>query len=149
MVQAFVIAKLEYCNSLLAGLPQRALHKLHVIQHSAALLISGKSFRTYITPAVKQLHWLPPDPCSHHRLATLVFKSLNSESPPTCFMDVLIQSNLRYILSPPLPENFSFQEPTRKSGTVLLLQAALDFATYMYSTSHCHPWSRLSDIIHM
>ena len=58
MVQAFIIAKLDYCNSLLGGLPQRALCKLHVIQHSAALLISGKSFRTYITPALKQLHWL-------------------------------------------------------------------------------------------
>ena len=31
---------------------------------------------------------------------------------------------------PPLPEHFLSQEPTRKSETVLLLHAALDFATY-------------------
>ena len=40
LIYAFVISKLDYCNSLLFGLPEFELRKLQVIQNSAALLVT-------------------------------------------------------------------------------------------------------------
>lgn len=95
LVQALVTTKLDYCNSLLAGLPHCALHKLRVAQHSAARVVSGASRRQHITPVLKQLHWLPLDLRIQYKLGTLIYQSLYSESSPSYLTELLIQNNRR------------------------------------------------------
>ena len=58
IVNAFVILRLDYCNSILFGLPKLEHEKLQRIQNIAARLVTGTS-RSDITPAHKELHWLP------------------------------------------------------------------------------------------
>jgi len=59
LVQALVISRLDYCNSVLSGLPSSTLQPLSSVLHTAARLIKDLSPRDHITPTLKQLHWLP------------------------------------------------------------------------------------------
>ena len=59
LVQAVVISRLDYCNSILINLPDTTLHPQSTILHSAARLIKSLKPNDHITPALRQLHWLP------------------------------------------------------------------------------------------
>ena len=41
LVQAFISSKLDYCNALLYGIPDRDINRLKRIQNSTARLVSG------------------------------------------------------------------------------------------------------------
>jgi len=60
LLHAFVFSRLDYCNSLLYGLPKCDLNKLQSVQNAAARLIGGLRKYDHITPLMRdQLHWLP------------------------------------------------------------------------------------------
>ena len=59
LVSAFVTTKLDYCNSVLAGLPQATIDPLQRVQNAAARLVAGIRTRGHITPVLRSLHWLP------------------------------------------------------------------------------------------
>ena len=62
MVQALVISRLDYCNSLLTGLPDCLWERLEMVQHQAACLIFGKMDRhqpVSVSALMMELHWLP------------------------------------------------------------------------------------------
>jgi len=47
---AIISCRLDYCNSLLYGLPDFLLHKLQSVQNATARLITGTRRRDHITP---------------------------------------------------------------------------------------------------
>ena len=59
LVSAFVTTRIDYCNSILAALPQSSIDPLQRVQNAAARLITGTGTREHITPALRSLHWLP------------------------------------------------------------------------------------------
>ncbi|KAI4893115.1 hypothetical protein NFI96_020622 [Prochilodus magdalenae] len=59
LVQSLVISRLDYCNSLLAGLTLRAIRPLQPVQNAAAHLIFNLPKFTHVTPLLRSLHWLP------------------------------------------------------------------------------------------
>ena len=59
LVLAFVTSRLDYCNSVLAGLPQVTLEPLQRVQNAAARLILDLNLWDHVTPGLRQLHWLP------------------------------------------------------------------------------------------
>ena len=59
VVQFLVSSRLDYCNSVLRGLPDCAINKLQTAQNSAAWLVSQVKKTDHITPVLMGLHWLP------------------------------------------------------------------------------------------
>jgi len=59
LVLALVILRLDYCNSLLAGLPQSTLAPLQRVQNAAARLVFELGARDHVTASLIQLYWLP------------------------------------------------------------------------------------------
>jgi len=58
MIQ-LVMSYIDYCNSVMVGLPASTLSPLQRVQNAAARLILDPSRQSHITSALQQLHWLP------------------------------------------------------------------------------------------
>ena len=58
LVCAFVLSKLDYCNSLLSGCPLYLLSRLQKVQNSAKLVFKARK-RDHVQPLLQALHWLP------------------------------------------------------------------------------------------
>ena len=81
LVSAFVLSRLDYCNSLLSGCPQSLINQLQRVQNNAARLILKLKKSEHISPYLASLHWLPVHARINYKLSTIVFNTLNSDSP--------------------------------------------------------------------
>ena len=52
-------SRIDYCNSLLYGLPQTVVQRLQRVQNCAARIVSRTKKYDHITPVLQKLHWLP------------------------------------------------------------------------------------------
>ena len=59
LVTSLVISRLDYCNVLLAGVPQNLLDKIQRVLNCAARLIFKATKRDHVSPLLSELHWLP------------------------------------------------------------------------------------------
>ncbi|KAI4877151.1 hypothetical protein NFI96_007173, partial [Prochilodus magdalenae] len=82
LVQSLVISRLDYCNSLLAGLPLRAIRPLQLVQNAAAHLIFNLPKFTHVTPLLRSLHWLPVVARIRFKTLMLAYKAKNGPAPP-------------------------------------------------------------------
>ena len=74
LVHAFVTSTLDYCDSLLYGLPKYLIRKLERVQNAAVRLITNTG--NMIIPALHNLHWLPVITAS-----IFTFKAIYNMSP--------------------------------------------------------------------
>ena len=84
---AFILSRLDYCNSPLAGLPDHKLAKLQRIQNSAARFVLRKPRRKSAPrremALLKILHWLPVKARIEYKISTLCYQCLNSVAMPS------------------------------------------------------------------
>ena len=59
LIHAFITSRLDYCNSLLYGLPYCALTILQRVQNAAARVLYLTQQFCHMTPILYKLHWLP------------------------------------------------------------------------------------------
>jgi len=78
---AFISCRLDYCNSLLYGLPDTLVRKLQSVQNATARLITGTRHRFHITPVLRDLHWLPIRERFKFKVAFVVHQSLSGQAP--------------------------------------------------------------------
>ena len=80
VVHTFVTSKLDYCNTLLYGLPKCELQRLQYVQNTAATVVLQISRFQHITPVLCEVHWLPIHYHIIFKIVFLVYKSLNGTS---------------------------------------------------------------------
>lgn len=59
LMSAFILSRLDYCNSLLPRLPWSTIAPLQCVQNADALIVLGLSSRDHVKPALRELRWLP------------------------------------------------------------------------------------------
>jgi len=59
LISELILSRLNYCNALLAGLPCSTIQHLQRVEYVAARLVCDLRPHDHVTPALKQLHWLP------------------------------------------------------------------------------------------
>jgi len=81
VVRALVSSRLDYGNSLLAGITETHLKKIQRIQNKAARLIFGIRRRDHISPYLTQLHWLPVKQRVNFKVLVLMYQCINNSAP--------------------------------------------------------------------
>ena len=88
LVSSFVLSRFDYCNSLLAGLPENRLDRSQRVQNNAARLVLGRRRRDHAKPLLRSLHWLSVRARIEYKISTLCYRSRDS-SAPAYFSDLL------------------------------------------------------------
>ncbi|KAM9427569.1 uncharacterized protein ACWYII_019092 isoform 2-T4 [Salvelinus alpinus] len=89
LIQALVISRLDYCNSLLAGLPACAIKPLQLIQNAAARLVFNFPKFSHVTPLLRSLHWLPVEARIRYKTMVLAYGAVRGTAPP--YLQALIR----------------------------------------------------------
>ena len=108
IIHAFVVSKLDYCNSLLYSLPSYLIRKLQHVQNSPARLVNQCPRFCHITPVLRDVHWLPFSFRIEFEIMLITYKVLHDRAPiyihellqlytPSCNL----RSSNRYLLVKP------------------------------------------------
>ena len=130
LIHSFVTSRIDNCNSILYGLPDKELNKLQRIQNTAARVVTLSRKHDHITPVMVQLHWLPIRQRIVFKLMLLTYKALNGEAP--VYISDLITT-------------YQPSRTLRSASQYLLQEAPAKSKTYGRSFSVAAPrlWNRL------
>ena len=76
-VHTLVTSRLDYCNSLLAGINRGLLKRLQNVQRTAARLITRKRKYDPISDDLIELHWLPVEQRIDFKILVLTYKAIH------------------------------------------------------------------------
>ena len=98
LVHAFVTSRLDYCNSLLYGLPSSQLAKVQRVQNAAARVVCRLPKFCRITPVLQELHWLPIKFRIQFKILVITFKAIHGMAPDYICNLISIKKKSRYNL---------------------------------------------------
>ena len=77
LVHAFITSRIDYCNSLLYGLPACQLNKMQRVLNAAARLVCKAPQYSHVTPLLRELHWLPIRQRVNFKIILFAFKAIH------------------------------------------------------------------------
>ena len=105
-----ISSKLDYCNGLLSGLPQKQIKCLHAMQNDAARTVTKCGKTDHDTPILTQLHWLPIQKRICHKILPVTYRSVQKNTPLSLSdllhrltLSRLLRSASRSLLHVPIP----------------------------------------------
>ena len=91
LIHSLVTWKVDYCNSLLYGVPNQLIQKLQSVQNSVARPLTCSNKQEHIKPLLKQLHWPPVEFRIQYKILLMTFKCWNDAAP--AYLEDLIHPN--------------------------------------------------------
>jgi hypothetical protein len=119
---ALIHSKLDYCISLLLNLPASHLNRLQLVLNSAARAVTRTSQFGYISPILKDLHWLKIIKRIKYQILSLIYKILTTNLP----------SYLRSLLE------FEAARSTRSSSVITLIRPSIPSRLKLTDRSFYH-----------
>jgi hypothetical protein len=78
---SLILSRLDYCNCCLWGLPKQELHRLQLVQNTAARIVSRTKMSDHISPVLRELHWLPVKQRIDHKVLSLAHGCFHGSAP--------------------------------------------------------------------
>ena len=89
LIHAFVTSRLDYCNALLSGYPDKAQNTFQLALNTTARFLTRTQKRDHITPVLASLHWLPVKAWDDFKVLLLTYKALHGFAP-TYLVDLVL-----------------------------------------------------------
>ena len=133
IMNCFVISRIDYCNSLLAGVPQYSIDRLQRVMNAAARMLWGAGPRAHVSGLLRQLHWLRVQQRIDYKLCLLVYKARHGMAPG--YLSELCR---------PVADNPS-QIKTRSAtrGNLNIPSTDTKFGDRAFATAGMRAWNRL------
>jgi len=81
LIRTLVVCKLDYCSSVLAGLPGSLMRRLQSLLNSAAQFVYSARRSERMTPLLHELNWLWVLERIQFRLCVLTYRCLHGSAP--------------------------------------------------------------------
>ena len=134
LMNSFVLNRVDYCNSLLARLPDYQTVRIQIVLNDAARLIFGESRRDHVTPILRhRLQWLRASQRIELKVALLMYKGINNLAPD-------------YITSYCISSSTNQRRYTLRStdkGNLIEPKTATEFGMRSFAFAGPHLWNKL------
>ena len=81
LIHSLVTVRIDYCNSLLYGMPDSTLFRLQKVLNTAARILKKIPKFSHITDNLKDLHWLPIRQRITFKILLLTYQAYHNTAP--------------------------------------------------------------------
>ena len=131
MAVSIVGSRLEYCNSVLYGMPQANIDKLQRVQNIPARVVVGAAWTSSSPNIRRDLHWLPVGHRITYKLCLTTWKTLNT------FQPLYLSELISHYLPSRSFRSSNTNLPTRPPGITS------NFSSQVFTVSALSAWNSL------
>ena len=124
LVNATITSRLDYCNSLMFGIPKELTTQLQMRQNHTACVITQWRKYYYISPVLGDLHWLPAKQRIGLNILLLTYKALNGLASAYLHEQVIPYTQTHNLRSKEKFEQTSLQSHLENFGKMSFAAAA-------------------------